>query len=161
MIQVFSQLNPASSQAQGALPAGPVWQRRDSLAPHGCVELHRAVNWGPGPRARVPSTLYQLIPILSELSWPNPGTLRMGSGCSPGPANPNWGRGKDTQGQSWQELAPSHLLRLTPRTYFPSLAAPGPLHPQSCWWEMARTSPPALADPLCHCSMGLFPLCAT
>lgn len=120
MIQVFKSVKTQPpSQAQGALPAGPVWQGRDSLAPHRYVGLHGAAS-----RARVPSALSQLIPISSQLTWPNPGTSRMGSGCSPGP------------GSVWQALAPSHLLLPTPRTHFPSLAALGPLHPQPCWWVM-------------------------
>lgn len=141
MIQVFKSVKTQPpSQAQGALPAGPVWQGRDSLAPHRYVGLHGAAS-----RARVPSALSQLIPISSELTWPNPGTSRMGSGCSPGP------------GSVWQALAPSHLLLPTPRTHFPSLAALGPLHPQPCWWVMEHPHCRSLmspyygaVSPLCH-----------
>lgn len=75
--------------------------------------------------------------------------------------HPNQGRGKEAQGQSWQALAPSHLLLPTPRTRFSSLAALGAPHPQPCWWVMARTSPPASAGPLCPLTTGLCPLCAT
>lgn len=71
------------------------------------------------------------------------------------------GTGKDTQGQSWQAIAPCPLLPPTPRTHFPTLAALGPLHPQPCWWVMARTFPSAPGGPLCPLTTGLCPLCAT
>lgn len=105
-----------------------MWQGRDGLAPHGCVGLHGAVTWGAGPRARVPSTLSQLIPIFSELTWPNPRGWGAGALLA---QDSNWGREKDTQGLSWQALAPCHLLPPTSRTHF---SQPG------CSWPTAPTA---------------------
>lgn len=153
MIQLFSPLKP-SFQAQGALPAGPVWQGRDSLGPQ-CVGLCRAATWGAGPSQGALNLVLAHPHLVRADTWPNPGTLRMGV--------LSWPRTLTgaCQGQSWQALTFFRLLLPTPRTHLPSLAALGPLHPQPCWWVMARTFPPTPAVPLCPLTTVLGSLCTT
>lgn len=56
MIQLFSQLKPSLPLAQGALPVGPVWEGRDSLAPHSVWD-YMGQLLGRQDQARVLSTL--------------------------------------------------------------------------------------------------------
>lgn len=104
-------------------------QGRDSLTPHGCVGLRVEAIWGQDPETRCPRPCPSSSP--SSQSWPGQTLAPQGWGAGASQAkNPNWGRGKDTQGQSWQVLAPCPLLPPTPRTHFLSLAALGPLYPE-------------------------------
>lgn len=158
MIQVFSQLKPSlspstrgsSSRACVAGKGQPGFSRVCGTTwgsyLGGRTQSQGGLNLVPGHPHLLRADLAKPWHLKDEeqvLSWPR---ILMGTG-------------KDTQGQSLQAIAPCPLLPPTPRTHFPSLAALGPLHPQPCWWMMARTFPSGAGGPLSPYCRAVSPLC--